>query len=494
MAGDLILGVDVGTTSVKAGVLDECGAPHYHFAARYPTFRPAPGHVEQDPEAWVALVEEAIAGLAARGLAGRIAAIGLCSQVNTHVFLDRAGTPLMPAILWQDGRAAAEAAELDASLTPAQKIAWWGAPMPIDASHVLARMLWVSRHRPQIWERTHRVVLPKDYCVFRLTGVLASDPISNIGLVDGAMRPIGGVLALVPGAAERVAPLLALCETVGAVRAGSPLAGTPVINATMDGWTALIGAGGARQGAGVYVSGTSEILGLTSARLNPTAGVIVFPKALGLQVHAGPTQAGGAAKSWFGAVCGLGPEAMAALVAAAPRARDTPLFLPHLQGERAPLWNADLRGVFLGLSQASTLADMARAVYEGVAFSARLVLEALEASAGGRMAELSCGGGGFGAEVWNQIRADVLGVPLHRLAFNEPGILGAVALAALGQGLYPDLDSASRALVRRDRRYDPDPARRALYDDLFALYQDTITATAPLSARLLAIGAKSGES
>lgn len=494
MERDLILGVDVGSTSVKAGVLDGVGTPHFHFAAHHPTSRPGPGQVEQDADAWVALVDQAIAGIAAAGLAGRIGAIGLCSQVNTHVFLDHAGTPLMPAILWQDVRAAAEAAELDAAVSPAQKIAWWGAPMPIDASHVLARMLWVARHRPAIWERTHRVVLPKDYCVFRLTGQLASDPISNIGLVDGAMRHIPGVLALVPGAAARVAPLLALCDNVGEVRSGTPLAGTPVINATMDGWTALIGAGGARQGAGVYVSGTSEILGLTSDRLHPTPGVIVFPQALGLQVHAGPTQSGGAAKSWFGAVAGIGPEAMAALVAGAARAADTPLFLPHLQGERAPLWNSDLRGVFLGLSQSTTLAHMARAVYEGVAFSAQLVLRALEASAGSTMAELSCGGGGFRADVWNQIRADVLGLPLNRLAFNEPGILGAVALAALGHGLYPDLAAASRALVHHDRRYDPDPARRPLYDDLFALYQDTITANAGLNARLLAIGAKSGES
>ena len=97
-------------------------------------------------------------------------AVGLCSQVNSHVFVDAEGKALIPAITWQDGRAAGEAAELDAEIGPEEKIGWWGAPLPIDASHVLSRMAWVKHHKPDIWRETRWVMAPKDYCIFHLTG------------------------------------------------------------------------------------------------------------------------------------------------------------------------------------------------------------------------------------------------------------------------------------------------------------------------------------
>ncbi len=488
MTLDLILGIDVGTTSVKAAVLDQTGSALLDFNGAYPTVRPKSGHVEQDAEDWVRLVQSAMECVVHRRLGPRISVIGLCSHVNTHVFLDRNGLPLMPAILWQDGRATAEAAELDARVTPEQKIAWWGAPMPIDASHALARMLWVARHRPDIWEQTRWVVLPKDYVIFRLTGEMRSDPLSNIGLVDGAGRLVQGALDLVPGSADRLAGIIGPCDMVGQVRSDQPLAGASVYATTMDGWAALLGAGAAREGAAVYVSGTSEVLGITSRTLVPTPGVIVFPQCQGLQIHAGPTQSGGAAKLWFCEAMGMTPTEMSDLVAGQNRSVPTPLFLPQLQGERAPIWNADLRGCFIGMDQRTSKSDLARAVYEGVAFSARHVLEALELSASLKSEHLTSGGGGFRSDIWNQIRADVLGRPLNRLAMNEPGILGAATMAAFGSGAFGSLAESHAALARFDRSYVPDSRLRGVYDDLFGLYVDAIERTAEISARLLRIG------
>jgi xylulokinase len=126
--------------------------------------------------------------------------------------------------------------------------------MPIDASHALARMLWVSRHQPEIWERTRWVVLPKDYCLHHLTGTMATDPQSNVGLTNRAGY-IAEVLALVSGAAERMAPLAAPQAVMGQGRTGGPLAGLPVVTGTMDGWCALYGAGGSAEGAGVHLRG-----------------------------------------------------------------------------------------------------------------------------------------------------------------------------------------------------------------------------------------------
>jgi xylulokinase len=282
-------------------------------------------------------------------------------------------------------------------------------------------------------------------------------------------------------------PLAGVIEVMGQVRPGHALAGVPVVTATMDGWCALYGAGGSRDGAGVYVSGTSEVLGIAAQAIRPTPGVILFPDLAGVRLHAGPTQSGGAALAWFCTLSGQTPDAVEAMVAAHPRAPLTPLFLPHLQGERAPLWTPSLRGVFLGMDQATGLPDLGRAVYEGVALSARHVLEVLEQSAGVRPEVLTCGGGGFRAALWTQIRADVLGRPLARLQVNEPGLLGAAALAARGAGLFDTLAKAQEALARFNAPVMPDVARRGFYDDLFGLYVRAITANASLNAELLAL-------
>jgi xylulokinase len=314
--------------------------------------------------------------------------------------------------------------------------------------------------------------------------------VANIGMTDAAGAYISGVMALVPGATQRMARLAPATEIAGSVRKGHPLAGVPVVTGTMDGWTALYGAGGSHDGAGVYVSGTSEVLGIAAAKVTPTPGVIVFPELAGVRLHAGPTQSGGAAMQWFCGVTGKDPETVEAVVAARPRQKATPLFLPQLQGERAPLWNPSLRAVFLGMDQTTNESDLARAVLEGVALSARHVWQALEQSAGHQPEIITCGGGGFRSSLWTQIRADVLNRPMARLQINEPGLLGAALLAANGAGFFSSLDQAHRAMVHHLPETLPDPSRKALYDDLFGLYTRAIEANAALNAELVTLASR----
>lgn len=482
MADGALIGIDVGTTAVKAAVVGADGTMLARFAEGYPTSRSGPGRVEQDPEDWVRLVEAALE----RFDRHRVAAIGLCSQVNTHVFVDAGGRALAPAIQWQDGRAAPEAAELDACVTAEQKARWWGAPMPIDASHALARMLWMMRHRPEVWAATRWVMLPKDYCLLRLTGEATTDPISNIGLVDRDLRYIPEALALVGGASERVAPLVPAVEIAGRIGRG-PHRGVPVVSGTMDAWAGLVGIGGAADGSAMYLSGTSEILGVSSRRVVPTAGAIVFPECGGVRVHAAPTQSGGDAKLWFCGLAGMTPERMAEMVAGTPRDHTTPLFLPQLEGERAPLWDASLRAAFLGVGRSTTLAHMARAIYEGVAFAARDAFETARASGGLADADVVlCGGGGFRSDPWTQIRADVLDVPLQRIAMGEPGVLGAAMFAAIAAGRFGTIAEASEGLSRHDRVFEPDPVAAGRYDELFAVYRDAVETNAAIGRRLAA--------
>ena len=359
--------------------------------------------------------------------------------------------------------------------------------MPIDASHVISRMAWVAKCRPDIWDKTHWVMLPKDYCILKLTGKVSTDPLSNIGLVDKDLNYLPEVLALVPGAAERMAPLVAITDIAGYVKQG-PLRGTPIVSGTMDAWAGLVGTGGAKEHSSIYLSGTSEILGISSTKVVPTPGAIVFPESHGLRVHAAPTQNGGDAKVWFTQVNGITMKKMSALVAENSRGAATPLFLPQLEGERAPHWDPDLRGAFLGVSRQTRLPDFARAVYEGVAFAARQALETLKISADVDSDIISCGGGGFRSQAWTQIRADVLNKPLQRLTSGEPGISGAVTLAAIGTGLYSNFEEASTALSQYSAPNIPDPKQVEIYASVFEIYKDAIKANANIGKRLTHLG------
>ena len=473
------VGIDIGTTSVKAAVLDEAGQIISRFSQSYQTQRRAGGIVEQDPGDWLQLVDRALHSMELDG----VVAVGLTSQVNTHVFTAADGTALRPAIIWQDGRAQTVASTLDAQVSDEDKLRWWGAPIPIDASHACSRMAWVAQNEPELWDQTRWVLLPKDYVALHLTGMAATDALSSIGLVDSSLAYITDILALVPGAADRVAPIHEVMKPAGTIQHG-PLKGVPLICGTMDAWAGLVGTGGAQDGTSVYLSGTSEIMGISSQTVVPTPGVIVFPTYDGIRLHAAPTQSGGDAKMWFAQSQGLTLDAMTKLVANTPASAATPLFLPQLQGERAPIWDAELRAAFLGVSRATGQADFARAVYEGVAMAARMGLEALQASTDLKSDVVLCGGGGFQSDPWNQIRADILGAELRVLAAGEPGVLGAAMMAGVGVGHYAHITDALGALATYNRTYTPNPDSRARADDLFGIYRDAISQTADIGKRV----------
>ena len=155
---DLFLGFDIGTTAIKGALFDAGGVLVAHASRPYPTARPAPGIVEQDPRDWVHGLLAVMEMLAAEGRAERIASVGLCGQVNTDVFVDAEGQALAPAIGWADSRAAGDAAALDAAISVQDRMTWWGAPLPVGASHVLARMAWMARQRPEVYAATAHVL------------------------------------------------------------------------------------------------------------------------------------------------------------------------------------------------------------------------------------------------------------------------------------------------------------------------------------------------
>lgn len=471
-----LIGIDVGTTSTKAIIVDGAGRTLAEFSRPHGMDRSSNGKAEQNPSIWMDSVLAALQHFAEESDLKGVAGIGLTSQVNTHVFVGTGGAPLRPALTWQDTRAAQDAIRLDGQVTTAQKTRWFGGPVPIDASHALARMAMIARNEPEIWGATRHVLLPKDFIALQLTGEIAGDPVAAIGLVDKAGDYVAPLLDLVPGAMERLPPLFDFHHSVGRVRAGLPCAGVPVMVGAMDAWAGMFGCGVVAEGDVMYQSGTSEVPGIISSRVVPTPGVVLFPPYQGIRMHAAPTQSGGASITWLSRLLGRTPEDLFGLAGAVEPAASVPIFLPHLAGERAPIWDAQSRGVFARLDAGVGPGEMTVSVMEGVAHSVRWAFEALEQSADLKPSLVNIGGGGARSDLWCQIRADVLGVRLHRAEQPAAAALGAAIIAGLGSGAFGSLVTAVRELVRHDRYFTPDAERKAYYAERHghfrALYED----------------------
>ena len=485
-SGPVFVGIDVGTSSVKAILGGAGGTLYDSYAGRHDTDRPASGAAEQDPADWMRHVEAALTRFAAHPHAGDVVAIGVTSQVNTHVFCDASFAPLHPAITWQDTRPAATAHRLDAAISSQDKAAALGAPIPIDASHALARMAWMAQTHPEVWQATAHVMLPKDFVIAQLTGQCIADPISAVGLAGPDLRYAPAILDLFARAGAVLPALRDPLDLTGEVLTGKMFAGVPVATGTMDAWAGMFGLGVASEGAAMYLSGTSDVLGLVSSDRPGATGIITFPAWRGITLHAGPTQSGGASLVWLARILGRDVATLGRLADAARITGESPLFLPHLEGERAPLWDASSRGAFAGMTSATGPEELAACVMEGVAFSARLALEAIELSGNRKVRKLRHGGGGAASDTWCQIRANALGRTLERVKVSEVGAMGALVIAATAAGEIADLGEATKDLVAIDRAFLPDPGMRALADDRFDAFKALYQALGPVNAALQA--------
>ncbi|MER7083090.1 xylulokinase [Saccharopolyspora kobensis] len=473
----MMLGIDVGTTAVKVAAFELDGTLVAAHTEAYPIHRPQPGWAEQDPMDWwrgcAAGIRAVLAGLEANA----VRSIGVVSQVNTHVFTDDQLRPLAPAIIWQDQRCAGVARELDDRLTAADKKRIWGGPIVLDASFVGSRAEWFARTEPELWARTRWVLSPKDFVIAKLTGRIATDQLSAVrvagptGYLREAVELVDGLLGKLP---EIAAPELVLGPATEL--------GAEVVVGTMDAYSAVFGTRTTEPGRGMVSCGTSLVVAGASAESVPVPEVVSFPPKDGLFVHAGPTQAAGDALRWWCGVSGLDVEEV---LASAEAGRPGVIFTPHLMGERAPLWDSEVRGSFFGLDSATTRADLSRAVLQGVAMSARHVLGPVERACGFPLPSLAFSGGGARSDLWTQIHADVLQRPVERLRVHDSAVLGAALLGAVGTGTYPDIATAAAATVAVDRVFTP-AADADRLNPLFEAYRESHEALRGIHAHLTA--------
>jgi xylulokinase len=490
----VILACDLGGTSFRVALVDGAG----RIRARHVIVMPVPvekdGAAEIDPALWWAALHDGAAALAAShpDLFGQVEAVAISALTRSQVLVDRAGRALRPALLWRDTRAGDTLPSLQA-LCPPEHPETSG----LNAFHPLARLWWLKQAEPAIFTEAAHVLDPKDYLNLRLTGVAASDSVS-LARLTAAARPDAAGRSLFDAAALPASLLPPLNEPVsvmghvqpGLASALGRLSGRPVIAMANDTWASVVGLGAMREGYGYNLSGTTEVLGLVSGKTARAEGLLTVEWGGGLIQLGGPSQTGADTLAWLldllARLNGDPARTQAELGEILAQRRDTDpvLFLPYLQGERVPYWDASLRGALIGLNRRHRAVDLAWAVMEGVGFLNRIVLERAEAAAGSAAAEIRFGGGGAANLLWCQVKADILARPIAVVEGEEHGLLGAAIVAWTALGRFADLAVAQEALVGDVRTYQPDPERGARYDRLFALFRQSEEALAPISRRL----------
>ncbi|GGL99499.1 xylulokinase [Nakamurella endophytica] len=467
------VGIDVGTSSVKAVLVDARGTTVSAGRAEYPTLAPGPRLAEQDPEQWLDALARAVADLGPlRSGTGAddVAGIGVAGHTPTLVLADGDRRPTRSALTWQDSRAVDEAAELEQSLGVPEPVV--GGTLPWSPAYLPAKLWWVARHDPDALARARWLLQPKDFVGYALTGVAATDVWSSKGLcrIDTG-APVDAVLAAGAGGVRLLPPRLDPWRALGTVdgrgagRTGLP-AGVPVAVGWTDALSGMV-ALGAFGGPTAFVhTGTSDIVGVSGAAPHPAGAVLHIPASYApLPVTYGPTQTSGAALLWVAALLGRDvPDVLASAGTAAPEA--VPLFLPYLDGERAPLWQPAVRGRFLDVSLATGPAELARAVLDGVALADRHVLE----TAGAGRGPVHVGGVSALDPAWVRARLDALGRPLVLHPGVDVAAAGAAVLAAAA-ATGAELGSVAAAMAGPTRTVEPAPAAVAAADRRFERYR-----------------------
>ena len=491
----LFLGLDVGTSGVKAILVSPAGAVAAAATVPLSLDTPCPGWAEQDPEAWWDASTAAIRRVLEQGPAARVAAVGISGQMHSSVFLDRTGAVIRPALLWCDGRTTAECREIVERAGGEAQVREWVCNAALEG-FTLPKVLWLRNHEPAAFARLATVLLAKDFIRLRLTGTVATEPSDASGtlMFDPARRrwsrdmldAVELPLSLLPEVGESAAVLGRVTEQGGALTGLAP--GTPVVGGGADNACGAAGVGAISPGEAVSSWGTSGTV------LAPTAEPRVDP---GLRAHTfchvapgvwyvmGVVLSAGGAFAWYRDQVARDlahsdqPEAhLIEEAAGVPPGAEGVTFLPYLQGERTPHRDASLRAAFVGLSLAHSRAHLTRAVLEGVCFALRdcvTILRELGLAPG----SLLLTGGGARSAFIRRLQADIFGLPVTTVNREEGPAYGAALLAAVGVGAFPDLTAAVQCTLTRAPLADADPAAHRDYQRIYERFRDCYAAAVP---------------
>ncbi|MCH6159740.1 xylulokinase [Streptomyces marispadix] len=506
MSGHLTLGIDIGTTNVKACVLDTAeGRVVASAAAEHPLHHPHPGWAEQDPDDYWRAVSSCIARCLndCPGPASDVAAVSVSGLVGVTLPVDRDGRPLRRAMIWMDSRSQRECEEIREQVGEDRIKAVNGnrvAPWFIEP-----KAMWLRRHEPEVYAAIHKLLSPAGYCTLRLSGEYAMNH-GDAGLFypyehrrSRWDHSLTEALGLSPGVYPDIHPSDTVIGAVTsrAARETGLREGTAVVAGGTDIGAAALGAGAIETGQAYYSMGTGSNLGVVVPReeLPEEYRILKWPHVIdGLTLFDAPMAFTGASLKWFRDKFADPESALAERMGrnvfdlvTAQAERITPgadglLYLPYLGNSLSPRWDGNACGVFFGMQPFTSRAHVIRALIEGVAFDLYSNVRIAEAG-GADFPELVLNGGPTKSALWNQITANVTGRRLLIPDVDEAAPLGDAVVAASGAGLYDDMREPMKDLAPVRDVVEPDPELHAMYADFFELWSRIYDDLAPSMSR-----------
>ena len=494
---EFLLGIDIGTSGTKTVLFEERGTVLCSKTVEYPLHQPQNGWAEQNPDDWWKATAEGIRYVLRNSKVPpeAIRGIGLSGQMHGLVMLDRVGWVLCDAIIWCDQRTTEECREITELIGPKRLIEITA--NPALEGFTASKILWMRKHKPEIYAKCAHILLPKDYIRYRLTGQFASEvsDASGMQLMDIGNRCWSSEVLSKLGIDKALLPVLTeSCEVTGKVHreaAGETglQEGTPVAGGAGDNAAAAIGMGVVREGRAFTSLGTSGVIFAHSdkVKIDSAGRVHTFCSAVpGKWAVMSCTQAAGLSLRWLRDTCfgtesqrgeRLGQSAydrMDRMANQIPAGSERLLYLPYLMGERSPHLDSKARGVFFGLSAMHTRGHLIRAVMEGVAYSQLDCFNVLKEM--GLVVDdmLICGGGAKSA-LWRQMLCDMYGCGIHTIESDEGPAFGAAIIAGVSTGLYRSVEEACDAMIKKVNPQDPDLENKIKYDRLYPIYRHLYT-------------------
>ena len=431
MKNDLVLGIDVGTSSIKALYISLDGT-FFHKDEEKITTHQTGVIAEQVAEDYLT----AIQNISKRNpeLNKKVVSVGLSGQTPSLVCMDDSGKSTFPVLIWQDNRASEEAAELAKKFGDPIKVI--GTSLPWSASACPAKLFWIHKHHPVVQETTDWLLQPKDFVGFHLTGQIVSDPWSSKGLCNVLNWQVPENLFAHIGWSHTVVPTIKAGEDTrgvishsGSGWSGLP-AGVPVTVGWSDAMSGMNSLGVMSKPTSFIITGTSAIVGCSiTAQIEDAKALYVIPKSCApMTIVYGPTQSSGSAINWAARLFSSS-EAEIIQAGSQNNSPKVPVFLPYISGERAPLWRNDLRGGFFEIAQSDEFGSFARSVMEGISFAEKQVLELAHEITGEAKAQVSLGGHAGNDIRWETTRTRTLGLKLLRYEDEDTTTRGAAMLA-----------------------------------------------------------------
>lgn len=485
-----LLGIDIGTSACKIAIFDRQGHVRAASNGDYPVYYPEEGQAEQNPEEWWSAVCCAVKNALKKGNINpeEIAGIGIDGQSWSAIAVDREGNVLTNTPIWMDTRAADICEELNLKVGADKIFGLSG--NSLQPSYTTAKIIWYQRNRPEVYQKTYKILQSNSYIAYKLTGEMTQDMSQGYGLhcFDMHTGTWNEEMCGELGIPKCLLPDIYHChEMIGTVTEKAAkecglAKGTPVVAGGLDAACGTLGAGvihsGECQEQGGQAGGMSICMDTYKADERLILGFHVIP---GHWILQGGTTGGGGVMRWLEKEFAdyerekgkrIGKSSLDLFneeAKAVPAGSDGVVFLPYMSGERSPIWNPKAKGVYYGLDFSKTKGHFIRSAMEGVAFSLRHNLEVAE-KAGARVEVMRAMGGSANSLLWTQIKSDVTGKPIVVPASDTATTLGAAMLAGVGVGMYQDFEEAVKLTVQNKRTHEPRKEYREVYDEAYRKY------------------------